>query len=173
MKLAWHQALASIRVRFTRHLVTTLGIGLGIAFFASVSLASAQPARDAFEVQRLQWLVTTSILMCLVGVTNSMLISVTERYREIGTIKCLGASNVFIVQVFVLEALVLGFIGSLVGAGLGILVMFPFVPVIPSLVARTLLVGTLLGLGMTVLAAILPAIQAARMPAAAALRVDV
>lgn len=179
--VAWNQALASIRVRFLRHSITCLGIALGIAFFASMqmmSLGEATGPDAASQASRLKWLVLTSLVMCLVGVTNSMLMSVTERYREIGTIKCLGASDSFIVKVFFLEAALLGAIGSVggstIGAGLMALVLaasgkFPGLPQFGMVV----LIGTGIGIILTVLAAIAPAIQAAKMPAAAALRIEV
>ncbi len=175
--VAWNQALASLRVRFLRQLITSIGIALGIAFFASIQTmrygASADPAGEA----RLKWLVGTSLVMCLVGVTNSMLMSVTERYREIGTFKCLGASDGFIVKVFFLEALMLGLFGSFVGASLGtaivsIVLMFSGSHVATGQMLSVVGQGTILGMVLTVSAAIAPAIQAAKMPAAAALRVD-
>lgn len=179
--VAWNQALASIRVRFLRHAITCLGIALGIAFFASMqmmSLGEASGPDAASQASRLKWLVLTSLIMCLVGVTNSMLMSVTERYREIGTIKCLGASDGFIVKVFFLEAALLGAIGSVggsvFGAGLMALVLalsgqFPGM----AQFGLVVLLGTGIGVVLTVLAAIAPAIQAAKMPAAAALRIEV
>jgi len=175
--VAWHQAIASIRVRFFRQLITSSGIALGIAFFASMqTLSSGQTGSE--EAARNQWLIGTSLLMCLVGITNSMLMSVTERYREIGTIKCLGASDGFIVKVFFLEALLLGLSGSFAGAVLG--VGFSAIvsgasgnPVNLGAAAGIIALSTGMGVFMTVLAAIAPAIQAAKMPAAAALRVDI
>ena len=56
-----------------------------------------------------------SLLVCFVGITNSMLMSVTERYKEIGTLKCLGALDNFIVKLFLIESGLLGFFGSLGG----------------------------------------------------------
>jgi ABC-type antimicrobial peptide transport system permease subunit len=154
-------------------------VALGIAFFASVqTLRAAQTTHDMQSEAKLRWLVGTSLVMCLVGVTNSMLMSVTERYREIGTIKCLGASDGFIVKVFCLEAMMLGAAGSFVGAGVGSVLMAggllasgEHVRSIQMLEITFL--GVLVGMTLTVLAAIAPAIQAARMPAAAALRVEV
>jgi len=173
-RVAWNQAIAGIRVRFWRHAVTVVGIGLGIAFFSSVQTSRlVQRDQSSFETQRLQWLAASSLLMCLAGVTNSMLMSVSERYREIGTIKCLGASDGFIVKVFFLEALLLGAIGSFAGALLGSLTISIFTSFAPFAVLETVGIGTAIGLAMTVLAAIAPAIVAARMPAAAALRVEV
>lgn len=174
--VAWNQALASIRVRFFRHMITGIGIALGIAFFASVlTMRLSEPTESANkgDSDRLLWLVATSMVMCLVGVTNSMLMSVTERYREIGTIKCLGASDGFIVKVFFLESAVLGAIGSLVGALFGSVLMKFVSGASWETVGLVILVGTATGIAMTILAAIAPAVQAARMPAAAALRVEV
>jgi putative ABC transport system permease protein len=174
--VAWNQALASIRVRFFRHTITSLGIALGIAFFASVltmRLSGSADTNDPGSADRLLWLVGTSLVMCLVGVTNSMLMSVTERYREIGTIKCLGASDGFIVKVFFLESAVLGAIGSFAGAVMGSLVMKFVSGASFGTVGLVTLIGTGTGIAMTILAAVAPAVQAAKMPAAAALRVDV
>jgi len=171
--VAWNQAKASIRVRFFRQLITAAGIALGIAFLCAM-LANGTSSPGGSDRDRNAWLIGTSLLMCLVGVTNSMLMSVTERFREIGTIKCLGASDGFIVKVFFLEALLLGVAGSFTGAFLGTVLMV-LVQGNVSLPTTILIVGagTATGCLMTILAAIAPAIQAARMPAAAALRVEV
>lgn len=177
--VAWNQALASIRVRFLRQAITSSGIALGIAFFASVqTLRVAQGTGSEEEASRTTWLIATSLVMCLVGVTNSMLMSVTERYREIGTIKCLGASDGFIVKVFFLEAVILGLAGSLVGALVGTGLFSLVAKLSGSGVtaiqgAQVVGVAVVIGVTMTVLAAIAPAVQAAKMPAAAALRVEV
>ena len=172
--VAWNQALASIRVRFFRQMVTSVGIALGIAFFASVmTMRAAQTAASAGDESRMRWLLGTSLVMCLVGVTNSMLMSVAERYREIGTIKCLGASDSFIVRVFFIEALLLGLAGSLMGALVGAVPLALFSKVGAGTVFGTVALATAVGVAMTVLAALAPAVQAAKMPAAAALRVDV
>lgn len=171
--VAWNQAKASIRVRFFRQLITSVGIALGIAFLCSMLTMRAAGAGERSSDQT-AWLVATSLVMCLVGVTNSMLMSVTERFREIGTIKCLGASDGFIVKVFFLEALLLGVMGSLMGslAGTGLMAL-AVGKVSLSTGITIVLTGTLSGATMTVIAAIAPAIQAARMPAAAALRVEI
>lgn len=172
--VAWNQALASIRVRFFRQLVTSIGIALGIAFFASVvTMRAAQTGGSAADESRMKWLLGTSLVMCLVGVTNSMLMSVAERYREIGTIKCLGASDSFIVRVFFIEALLLGAAGSFMGAVVGAVPIAIISGVGAGTVLGTVLLATAVGMTMTVAAAVAPAVQAAKMPAAAALRVDV
>jgi putative ABC transport system permease protein len=65
------------------------------------------------------WLIAISLFVCVVGVANAMLMSITERFAEIATMKCLGALNRSIIQVFLFEALVQGGFGSLLGAALG------------------------------------------------------
>ena len=42
------------------------------------------------DLNRQIWLVIMALLVCTVGITNAMLMSVAERFREIGTMKCLG-----------------------------------------------------------------------------------
>jgi len=166
LKAVFRQALASLRVRFARQAITGAGIGLSLAFYAGVRTAGPELGDPA----KLNWMTGLSLLMSLVGVTNAMLMSVAERYREIGTFKCLGASDNFIVGVFLTEAVLLGIGGSALGGlagsyGSGFLFNQPV-----SL--ETVALSVAIGLVMTVTAAIIPAFRAARMPAAAALRTD-
>lgn len=66
------------------------------------------------------WLVGLSLLVCVVGVTNALLMSVTERFSEIATMKCLGAMDGSVMRIFVIEALVQGVLGGLAGVLLGV-----------------------------------------------------
>lgn len=136
-------------------------------------------SRDA----RQKWLVVMSLLVCGVGITNSMLMSVTERFREIGTMKCLGALDQFIVRLFLIESIVLGFLGSLTGALVGLLTML-LISMLKNgtdVVAKMnwmhmgmyLVVSITLGCVLAFIAAIAPAVRAAQMPPAAALATEV
>jgi putative ABC transport system permease protein len=70
---------------------------------------------------RTAWIITISLLVTVIGITNSLLMSVTERFKEIGTMKCLGALSSFIRQLFLIESALIGFTGSLLGMFFGAL----------------------------------------------------
>ena len=55
-----------------------------------------------------------------IGVMNIMLVSITERTREIGTRKALGAKNSFIRTQFIVEAMIICLIGGIFGVILGV-----------------------------------------------------
>jgi len=60
------------------------------------------------------------------GVVNTMIMSVTERTREIGTLKAIGAGDVEILKMFLMEALLIGLIGGGVGVATGIVLSYLF-----------------------------------------------
>ncbi len=85
------------------------------------------PAEDIgiFSMEgHLPWLILLAFLVCVVGVANAMLMSVTERFTEIATMKCLGALDGFVMMMFVFEAAIQGLIGGTVGVLLGIMLAF-------------------------------------------------
>ncbi len=121
----------NVRVRLGRSIVTSLGITLGIAFLVSVVTAryfniAAQTLQNQ-EIDTTQitatdtWLISLSLLVSILGITNSLLMSVTERFREIGTMKCLGALDIFIVELYLIECIFLGILGSITGVVVGFL----------------------------------------------------
>ena len=176
-------AFRNITVRLGRAMITGAGTMLGIAFLMSVfanGLAQQASGVTITEqvAQKNTWLVIMSLLVSAVGITNSMLMSVTERYKEIGTMKCLGALDNFIVKLFLLESGVLGFFGSLIGCFIG--AFFALISkfgilgrlnwgLLFAYMAMCLLIGTLL----SIIAAVGPAMRAAKMAPADAMRSEI
>ncbi len=115
---AFRFSLESIRKRFTRALITTLSVLLGIAFMVTILTTTTilENAGSAPPGAYQYWMVIIALLVCGVGIVNSMLMSVTERYKEIGTMKCLGATNTSVLQIFLIEAMLLGLMGGVIGA---------------------------------------------------------
>ncbi len=88
---------------------------------ASITATQAvQPAGLLGFTPRTQWLILVSLGVCVVGIANAMLMSVTERFSEIATMKCLGATDGFIMINFILESILQGFVGGILGTGLGL-----------------------------------------------------
>jgi putative ABC transport system permease protein len=114
-----------------------------------------------------------SLLVGGIGVMNIMLVAVTERVREIGLRKALGATPAAIRRQFLVEAGVLGACGGLLGIGLGIAGGFVLPgligqPVSVSLVAVAAAIGVSLAIGIGF--GVYPASRAARLTPIDALR---
>jgi putative ABC transport system permease protein len=114
-----------------------------------------------------------SLLVGGIGVMNIMLVAVTERVREIGLRKALGATPAAIRRQFLVEAGVLGACGGLLGAALGIAGAFALPtlidqPVSVSAVAVASAIGMSLAIGIAF--GVYPATRAARLTPIDALR---
>ncbi len=188
INLPWSKAIQiamnSLKIRFWRSMITGAGIFLGIAFLCFSGVTALLEAHNSEAFNRQIWLVIMALLVCTVGITNSMLMSVSERFREIGTMKCLGALNSLIVRLFLIEAIFMGFVASFAGWVLGFLGIFlvrwaslgwnPGITHLTFGITFGSLIGcVIIGGFLTLIAALLPAQRAAQMPPAAALRTEV
>ena len=63
-----------------------------------------------------------SLVVAGVGISNTMFTAVMERTKEIGVMKALGATNYDVIQIFLIEAGLLGLIGGIVGTILGTII---------------------------------------------------
>lgn len=209
--LPWRQSFVmsykSIRARFFRSLITTMTLVLAVSFLAfsqmSLDIADQMLASGDTGMQRSlrqsgyditpgdsslaaspkqRWIVILSLVVCVVGIINAQLMAVTERFREIGTMKCLGALNRFIVRIFVMEAAIQGFAGALSGAIAGgitailIALVRYGTEIIPILPWKALFISSLTAIGigicLSLLGVLYPAIIAARMLPVEAMRVE-
>jgi putative ABC transport system permease protein len=119
---------------------------------------------------------SVGLLVGGVGVMNIMLMSVTERTREIGVRKAIGARRRDIIRQFLTEAISLtgagGIIGVLLGVGISLLIN-KLLPGLPSVVpVWAILVGVVSAMSVGLFFGIYPAIKAARLDPVDALRYE-
>ena len=114
---------------------------------------------------------------------NTFLVVMGQRIRELGLLRLLGAGQLQVAQVVMVEALVVGAVATVAGLGLGVLVSKAIIgvlriagaqlpPIDVVLGAGTVLAALVVGVGVTVIAAIWPAIRARRVTAMVALADD-
>ncbi|GAB7092907.1 ABC transporter permease [Halolamina litorea] len=114
-----------------------------------------------------------SLLVGAIGIANMMLVSVTERTREIGIMKAIGATRRDIVQLFLVESVILGVIGSVIGTLVGLAGGYAAATLIDLPIAfapEWFAIAVVVGMGVGVLAGIYPAWDAARTDPIDALR---
>ena len=150
---------------------------------SEIEAREAQARRDRF---RDIWIIVISLMVTVIGIANAMLMSVTERFREIGTMKCLGALSGFVRRMFLIESAIMGLAGGIAGALGGILFsilayLFTYGPslVLAGLAESFLLLigfgflSVAIGVVLSMIAALYPANVAAKMIPAVALRSNV
>ncbi|MBN2593730.1 MAG: ABC transporter permease [Sedimentisphaerales bacterium] len=114
-----------------------------------------------------------SLLVGGIGIMNIMLASVTERTREIGIRRAIGAKRRQIIFQFLIETVVLSTMGGLIGLGVGTLIPFLityFSGMITLITLKGILVPLLISMTIGILFGLYPAVHAAKVDPIVALR---
>ncbi len=155
------------------------GNDLGITTPASM-LKTIQEFTGGFRIF-INGIAVVALLVGSVGIVTTLYTSVTERTREIGTMKAMGAQKSFILGLFLIEGLVIGILGATVGSIAGIGGGFALVAgfssaegpsISPAFLLGDLATVWLLSLSLSIVAAILPAWKASKVSPVEALRHD-
>jgi putative ABC transport system permease protein len=144
-------------------------------YVVSVPLAllkQAQATKRTFNIV-LGSIAGISLLVGGIGIMNIMLASVTERTREIGIRRAIGAKRRQIVYQFLVETVVLSTIGGLIGLGIGVLIPllithFSEMPTVVTL--NGILLPLFISMATGILFGLYPAVHAAKVDPIIALR---
>lgn len=114
-----------------------------------------------------------SLLVGGIGIMNIMLASVTERTREIGIRRAIGAKRRQIISQFLIETVVLSIIGGIIGIGLGVLVPFliTYFSNMPTVITvSSIVLPLVISFGVGIIFGLYPAVRAAKVDPIVALR---
>lgn len=173
---------AIVEVDDVEHVATVRQEITGLKLHIETADTLAKSLTDALNLARLiaAIIALLGLLLAVINITMMLLAAVTERAREIGIMKAVGARNRHIGALFLLESLLLGLAGSVIGSGLAILLAHVAALLIPVQMAdgppvtfavptRYAVVTIIMVTVLSGLAGLIPALRAAQMDPAAAI----
>jgi predicted lysophospholipase L1 biosynthesis ABC-type transport system permease subunit len=186
---AYRLGIGYIKRRLQRTSINIASIALANSFLTSLILTNMfystynELKGGSIVIDANQyWLVAVALIVSVVGITNAMLISVYERYRDIGTMKCIGATDQHILMLFLIESIIQGAIGGIAGFLFGLFAAilssgfttgFDIILKIRAFNLLVYLLGTTtLSITLSIIASIYPAWRASILPPVEALRYE-
>ena len=165
----------------------TLPAGVEAVTAADEAEAQSESLQESLSFLNTALLVFAAVAVFVAAfiIQNTFRIIVRQRQRELALIRAVGATGGQVVGMVAIEALIVGIFASILGIAFGFVISalltaglavagFDIPSTTASLAPRTIIIGLIVGVGVTLVAAVLPAIRAARIPPVAALQdVDV
>jgi putative ABC transport system permease protein len=159
-----------------------LGPGYDVLTASEAKIQTGKPVRQflGFFTDALLGFAAIGVVVGAFIIFNTFTILVAQRTRELGLLRAMGATGGQVVRSVVLEAFAVGAVASAIGLGVGILLGAGLLnllrelgldlpPTSTVLLGRTVVVSLVVGVLVTVVAALIPALRASRVPPVAAI----
>jgi len=119
-------------VYHTDELARSINREMGINFYARDWMQMNKNILFALKTEKIVMFIilTLIVLVAAFGIASTLFMVVMEKTRDIAILKSMGATGTSIMKIFVLEGLIIGVIGTLIGVGSGLLVALNLEPII-------------------------------------------
>jgi putative ABC transport system permease protein len=135
--------------------------------FRGVVVGSLLGDAIAVQVRAVDYVaIAATVLLGVLGVADVLFLNIRERAPELATIRSLGWQESALARLVITEGAAIGLVGSLAGAGLGLAMTAWFAGQVTHRLVAVTVTTAAAGLVITAIAAVVPAAQLRRLPAA-------